>query len=650
MSARTPSMPGSKKQKEVFMDIEWKPLDFQSIAALDSPVVELLDAFLESKEAQLVNTLVDAMPHPPNEPYPQLPPPQTIPFTKLPTAIKSFEKKNCYIDPNLSIKQEHAYFEEGLKTLNKAFWEYAEVLEGCATELFQQLDHTGLEQWHERLSYVLETVADHLLHRMEDLVWSIKRLEHQLWRWRLSFNHSGRGQKKVLQISRLWRNFLDPSLIVYLRKGQEFLRTQVQKFKKRYQSYLHLQGQVEPHLKKIASSQVFVSLDPGVQKNFLKLYRLLKLSELNRAFKELTSKEIAIALRNVLSVDKSLHIFGDYYQGLKKFLLQNSVAIKKKPYDFFQADPFAKNALEHSIVSAQEEVRLLGATSAYYRDFLLKAHPDPYVRTRLGFSEGPVGAEPAQTKPLLNLGYEIESLNEWYDQFLTASRKSPDHRISLAQIDPQIQDALHEMGQPLATYRITRAQAEAILGHLKQLDELGSPDESTIPYVGKTLAKMLRADWKYHAVFGIPLFHQIYAIHEGLTRSIEDRTHQNRLIQFSLIIHRLQEASKSHKMFAIEHERELDISDMKGYLQDFLASVQRAVSDQELMPEKRQERYVDLANQLLEYRYLFGNFFYQLRQDESEGSSIRRQFFFVDQYFESVEQKLHELHHRSRNI
>ena len=89
-------------------------------------------------------------------------------------------------------------------------------------------------------------------------------------------------------------------------------------------------------------------------------------------------------------------------------------------------------------------------------------------------------------------------------------------------------------------------------------------------------------------------------------------------------------------------EIELDMNDMKTYLQDFLASVQRAEK------ERAHNPFIDetvdkFKVQLLEYRYLFGQFFYLLMNKNSESQQLRNQFLFVDQYFETIENHLSHL-------
>lgn len=438
-----------------------------------------------------------------------------------------------------------------------------------------------------------------------------------------------------------WKPNIDRSLLAHLDKNQEWLRSHFAKFMKRYQAYLTLLEEVDKHVDKLSKYFVLHSLERDTEQKFIELYQLLKLWEINNAAKALPMREINLALQNALSIDKAILLFNDYYKALKANAFATSLNFKGNAFEL-SADSPSKTHMQEFLANCQMETHTLGASITHYREFLLRSDPNPYVRTRVGFSEGTVDSEPAHTKPLLNLGYDVETLSEIYEKLTQALKKAAQKRDRV-QIDAEIQRLLREMEQPLATHRMMRTSAEALLEHLQQLDELGSFDYDMIPYVGKILSKLLRADWRYHVLFGIPLFHQLYAIHTGLTKPVEDWQHVNRLKKFQKLLRQIQDWVKSQKTQAHFYDIELDMNDIKGYLQDFFAHVQRLALDSSVKKEAAQAQHDELVQELLEYRYLFGNFFYQLRQNESEGLRIRRQFLFVDQYFESVENKLYEM-------
>ncbi|MBA3957623.1 MAG: hypothetical protein H0X51_04405 [Parachlamydiaceae bacterium] len=623
--------------------MSWKPIDFHGIVSLDTPLVDLLQSYIDEKESEVAYTILRALPL--SENAPNLTPERTTDL-KLSDAVEVFTKQNYQDgDPSPAISLEE--WNASVKRINTALWSYVETIEGCISELFQQLDAIGLEQWHTRLAQVVTSIKDLLSHKMEDLAWSIRRLEIQLRKGRQACEAPNSLQLLWTKVSYLWNSILDRSLLSHLKKNQEQLRSQYNKFMQRYRGFLQLQEQVDKSIEKLSNYQTLTSMDQEVGESFVKLYHLLKLWELNRTAKALPEREFIIALRNTMGVDKAALLFKDYHAALSKQLFEKSLHIKQHADDVTEDSPH-RQLLLNQVSGYQTEAHLLGATIAHYREFLLRADPDPYVSTRLGFSDWVVGPEPIQTKPLLNLGYDVEALSELLERFEHAINKDPSQQqMDRANLDQAVQESLHEMSHPLATHRQMRSEAEKILNTMQQLDELGSTDENSIFYFNQVFAKLLRADWKYHVVFGFPLFHQLFAIHKGLLPAIQDRHHAVRLIKFKKLLQQILEWVKAQKTQAHAHDIELDMNDIKGYLQDFLGYLQRIINDSHLTKEKASQLKQEVAQELLEYRYLFGNFFYRLRQNETEGPLIRRQFLFVDQYFETIEYKLHELSQRS---
>jgi hypothetical protein len=204
--------------------------------------------------------------------------------------------------------------------------------------------------------------------------------------------------------------------------------------------------------------------------------------------------------------------------------------------------------------------------------------------------------------------------------------------------------AIYDMGQPLASASMMASKAEHFVKLLNQLNELGSRDPDVVSDITPLLSNAMRADWKYNVLQDIPLFHQLYSVHINILPPITDRNHINRLRQFKKHIQQLTQWVKEKNMHAHLQEIEFDINDIKGYLQDFLAQLQRTVKDPIYSTHEGKVSLIkDTAQQLLEYRYMFCNFFHHLRQNEIDEKSLRNQFLFVDQYFETIENKLDEI-------
>ncbi|MGA8163857.1 MAG: hypothetical protein WB791_02395 [Waddliaceae bacterium] len=621
-----------------------QPSDFQGIIKLDQSIIEQLSDYLQEKESQVGNSILHAI-HPlPKETLPPVLPFSTLGHIKLSDAVEAFSKNVYKIRSSARPLVPANDWEIATRHINNAFWEYVEVLEGCVTELFQQLSQVGFEQWQPELMKVVDSVKDILNLRLEDLTWQIRRMESLLWEYRWACeDREGRSIffKKILFF---WKHLLDRSLVSYLHKSKKFLHLRYSWFSDRYSRYRKLKARIGVSLRKFTGYQVLKSLENGVQNDFQNLYRLLKLWRLNTKSKSLPLREPIRALRSLISMEKATHLFSEYYSALKAALFERSRECKREPRDFY-TKPSNRRVAQDAITGCRAELRTLGATIAKYREFFLRTHPNPYIRTRWGFVEWIVGPEPVQTKELLHLVYEVENLDKLFEGVGESLKKapSPSDGINLSRKYQELQHTLHEMGQPLTSRIVMRGKAEKALALLEEMNELGSYNPKVIDYVGKAFSRALRADWQYQVLFEIPLFHQLYSIHQGVLGPIEDREHLSRVNKFQDLIGQITKWVNNRDTYRHVHEIETDITDMKNCMQDFLAFVQRIAKDRTLDKSKAGELVTEIAKQLLVYRYVFGKFFHYLHQHEPEGKLIRNQCLFVDQYFESVENKLHEM-------
>lgn len=618
----------------------WKPIDFEGIVNLNKTIVDQLYRYLEDKETQLSQVILNTV-----HPYQSSDvPPMIMPSphlkVKLSDAVEGLGKQIHQITQSHSPITDPSDWKEAVKNINHGLWEYLETLEECVTELFQQLALLGIEDWRTELAHVVQSIKEVLANRLDDLLWAIKRIESQLKDYRWASEAQQGKWISLRKMALFWSSLLDRSLISNLVKCKKFLSFSYQNFSNKYRHFNEIHAKTDQMLEKFNNYKVFLTLEEDSQNKIKKIYQLVKLWELNTKARFLPRQETVRALRNLMSPDGALSIFKEYYHALQIELFACSNMIKSQPSLVETQDRV--ETMQEELLSRRGELHTLGATISKYRDFLLRTDPNPYVRSRWGFPEWIVGQEPSQANQMRSLVYDIEQLDEMYEAFRQAiERKVVAPDTPIAELDGDIQAILHEMAQPLLSKAMMQLKAERLMVLLRQLDELTHINQEVVAYVGQVLGKALRADWKYHVLFSIPAFHQIYEIHHGLIGNIEERSHINRLHKFKKLIQKIGQWVKNNDTPRHTHEIELDMNDIKGYLQDFLGQVQRVAAmegDRETASKSR----MLIERQLLEYRYLFGNFFYHLREEKPEERMIRKQFLFVDQYFEAVENILHE--------
>lgn len=605
----------------------WKPIDFEGVITIDKSLYQQLDQFLNEKESQLGESIIYSLDSPNEE--------KIKTSIKLPEALEVFEKRvrQSILDPNSKLSVQT--LNDAVITLNKAFWQYIEVLENSSIELFQQLGQLGIEKWHRNLSSSVSAIKMMLMHRMEDVSWAIKRIESLLWKYERNCQGSSLHVKKWLP----WARLLDRQLLSNLEKSQKFLSFKYKKFNDRITEYHRLQAKIANSINQFRGFHVYHSLDSFDQENFKSIYQLLKIWKLNQNTKSLPSKDIANSIHQTQSEEKIYQVFNDYYNALKDILFHQARLFKLGPTDLWKES--AGKALALKVVDGhRSELFVLGSIVSKYRDFILRTDPNPYVRSRLGFTEWVVGPEPFFSKRLKNLTYDIESLDNTYKRL----RRSLESHSDISEEQKQLEEAaisidrwLHEMSQPLASREIMLANANKIVAVLDELNELGSFNPNLVFFVNQTLSKVMRADWKYNVLFDIPQFFEVYNIHMSITSTLDDRQHLSRLNKFKQIIQKIQDWSDKKVTQRHIHEIEQDLSDIKTYLQEFLSFAQKVAAQKDSDYTKDQEVKKEISRQILEYRYLFGKFLHNLSQTNPDAQRyLQPQFLFIYQYLEAI--------------
>lgn len=619
----------------------WKTYEFQGIITLDKSLINQLVRYLENKESALAKQITEAI-HPlKGESLPPLLTPASNLELRLHEAVEGFSKKIQHIAHTRKQIVSNADWQSSVKQIKAALWEYVEVLEECSIELFQQVDQLGFEQWQADMVSNVSEIKDILTHHMEDCIWAIRRLEKELKIYR---GICEKRQGKWMfwrQMLNPFQRLLDRILEANLIKSQKFLGFRFQKMNDKFAGFLQLYKNVERTILTFFGYKVLSSLELEAQDEFKKMFLLLKIWEQNRSTKTLSIGETERALRSTINPDSAIEILKDYFFHLKAAIFEKSRMIKKRFQGIF-ADAEGKSLIIETLIGYQKELGTLKDFASHYRSFLQHTSS---ITTKTTFLKTAKNSkrEIRQSEDLIFLKKEIDDLDSIAESFSYSIKNevSPE-KSRISHVRNRIDSHLHEMGQPLASRSAMRDASEKIVNLLYSLDELASYDSEVVDYITEILIKTMKLDWRYHGLQEIPFFHRLYFIHHGILEPIDDRQHTNRLYKFKKIIGQLEAWIDSHETLLHAHEISLDLSDLKGYLQDFLGSIQRISQDTQLEDDTI-SRKVTLAKQmLLEYRYLFGNFFHRLSYDVPEQKLLRKQMLFVDQYFESIETRIHE--------
>jgi len=606
------------------MDV--KAVETKHFFVINRLLMEQLRTYLDDQEGRLADVLLRAL---------AVTPQPTLPASghlRLNQSLGIFASRVR----SLSEKEgSRLSWESVVEAINHSLWSYVETLEGASTELVGQVYQVGFEQWSREFFQTAEAMKELLLHRMEDVIEIIQRLSKLL----IELKAVCCGKRNLWLLVGSWVPFLsheiDPKLVQNLRRSEKYLKARFAQFAGRYEDYRDIYKKVEKTLDKFQAFTLFHNLDDSHQRQFQQLYFLLKVFEENQKTPVFSSEEIVHAAEGLAPLPKAEATFKTYLKAHCDAIFQLGRLIKIDPHV----------VSEEQVASLGAELDVLRTVMEQYRDMLLKTDPNPYIRSRWGFTETVVGTEPKQTKGLMNWVFEAEKMDGLYSEL--ASSIDPLRREDLASRVPPIQteaeNVLHAMAQPLISKTMMKRKIDHLLELLQECDELGNPNERVVPLVGKALSRILKFDWKYQVAMGSNLFHHLYDVHLGLLGSLDDRTHQNRLKRFEQATHHLIGIVQKQELFKSSHTVDDELSDIKAYLQDFLATAQRASLDSREAPALALEWARTFSQELLEYRYLFAKFYEKLKGFGSEGQSLRMQCLFIDHYGEAVDTKIEEL-------
>lgn len=522
-------------------------------------------------------------------------------------------------------KTTESEWESAVMIINKAFWSYVEVLEGAVQELFNHMDKVDLNGWSEDYYNVVTSFKELLAHRIEDLIWIFKRVEDLAIAYRLICKRQKNIWMIFGRILSRFSNALDKGILENLAKSDEVLAIRYKSFDVSYNALKVLIPEIQEKESRFAGFPVFVTLDQEQRDLIIKLYRLIALNEKNAKLKTLNQQLLVDTLRNVAKAGVVCSNFRQYLASIRKKLFEFCLIWQN------EHDPL----IQKPIGALEKELDFLKNQIGAYREILARSESRPYGQTRWPLTEWIVGKEPRKTRDLLHLLYQIDSLKKIFPALKHAVDRNglqEGYLLKRSRLKRQMDDVLHEMGQPLSSRNLIQVKADRLIELLDLTDELGGSLGDVRSMITEVLLRAMHFDAKYQVLNDYPRFHEIYAIHEGLLPPLNDVEHNKRLKLFQSIFQHVEHWVRKHEVESHTNELEVDEAAIHESLQEVLGAIQR--------DNLSNEDKLRFDQMLLAYRYQFSQFFHFLRSFEAEGNAIRNEFTFVDHYLDTMENHL----------
>ncbi|MCE5315999.1 MAG: hypothetical protein LLG04_01370, partial [Parachlamydia sp.] len=449
----------------------YQTTEFQGILTLNTNLVDQLYRYLEARESKACQAILNIVEMRLTEPgTPPFLPAATTPLNLTETVDLVGKKIRQSINSRQNLTGPSDW-RDVAKKISSVLWNYLEVLESCVTELFQRLDQVGVEEWGIDLAHIVDAIKEMLLHRLDDLSWVIRRLEHQLYEYRWA------GEARLSKFSYLkkaglfWQSLLDSALSPNLEKCRKYLGFRYQKFSDQYERYIDIHTAIELVVDKFSECQVFNRLESETQDKFKKLYRLVRLWQLNDTERALPRRETVRALRHAMSPERALGIFREYDQQLWRSFYDVSRLIKARPWEL--SDRGNVSRMLEQINGYRVELSTLSSTALAYHDFLLKS--DSGLRNKS--QEGVSRSEKQETRQFSYLSADLHQMDEMMLEFIKSLEgKGITPEQTIPDIDQDVQSLLHEMAQPLISRTNMEGRAQHFVNLLKQLNLISNSD------------------------------------------------------------------------------------------------------------------------------------------------------------------------------
>lgn len=617
----------------------WQSQEQQNVVTLDEQIALQLGDYLDKKEATLSTLIGNLIPsiHIVDS-QSNAASVDTFRYSHLSEALEEFSRKvQRTVQTHGPLKVDRC--QEVVKKLNEGLWAYVEILESCENEFFQQLEQIGFEYWTADFARASTLIKDELTHRIDDVIWGVRRIREQLKVYTRYSASKRPGWLAWIKGALKREKLLDRTLEPTLHKCNKYLNFKYRKFIDRYNGCLQLQDLSQKSIERFYNFPVLSSLDVDQQDKYRQLFYLLKLWDENNKARILPRHEPVRALRSFSSVDNVLSNFKEYFSAIKLSIFEKSRLIKKQ----FRVALFAlpiRQTLMDVLTSYRSELSILSEVIAGYKRFYLYTSPKG---KDYSFKDLHTEDDKKHTYELDKLYQQVNELERVTIDFQASLEKDFSDELTVdSQIHSDVENCIHEMEQPFATEDRMSKECKALLVTLKGLDEVGSIDSGVVSFIRATLTRALCADWKYHVLQDLPLFHHVYNLHQSIDNNL-DRIHLNRLQRFKIILDRLEGWIEDGKTVRHAHDIELNINDIKAYLQDFLAHIQRfeKLTQEQEDEGVKDEPLIQAEQALLEYLYVFGQFLHKLKFDDQEHRLIRRQLLFVNQYFDEIKRKIY---------
>lgn len=375
-------------------------------------------------------------------------------------------------------------------------WEWVDWLDVALGEWVVRLQGVSAELWVYRRWGEAETYAHILQNILQELFQAMQQLETGLQRYAEKRKQT---KKKYFWSQESW---LDSRLLARVTERKNFLSHQVGIFTEGWKLY-----------QKVPEKELFFLQGHNTWEQIREYKHVLPLLAMQEQ-RGVYPKELEEAVSGALKRQA---------KSLKNFFYSSVGALREHfcalSWEWKKENLSRKSALQWQIEirSVLDEMAYLGQYMGRFRTFLLTHHPNPYLRTRWGFTEWIAGPESSMAKEMVWVIEEMEKLRTTGERFFVSVGRNQAETLQGEEgAWRKIQQILHEMGSPFSHVAHAQKMAEAFVQQWAIWDEFGAFGAVRVTETGRFLSSAVREDWQYFSLAKLSSFQTLYQWHRLL--------------------------------------------------------------------------------------------------------------------------------------
>ncbi|MCB1134983.1 MAG: hypothetical protein KDK78_01840, partial [Chlamydiia bacterium] len=248
---------------------------------------------------------------------------------------------------------------------------------------------------------------------------------------------------------------------------------------------------------------------------------------------------LAAVLKRRLVLSAIIPAFDSYYAALDQALFEESRLLKDEASAGKLDSEAGRATVEFWLEERRHETQMLKFLVYRVREFFLRNDPNPYVHTRMGWHDRPLGPEPKQTAPLSRLRRSLRRLDGLFHRLSEAV-----HEFERSKSDAKWQrnilvvgelyEGINELSQ-LESKEEALQHVDELMSCWRQIDEVCSFHSEDVSYDEFLLRKALLND-RFFVLVKHQAFQDMYRMHIAIRGPFREQSQREKITRIQAVL------------------------------------------------------------------------------------------------------------------